>query len=81
MEDVMIVLLIALSLSPMNPQTLPASKPFTTCQMPNKCAKAAAASLQPCVWPNTCAKPSSVLAQYQPCVWPNKCSGRSEIVL
>ena len=57
----MIELLIALSLSPMNPQTLPASKPFTTCQMPNKCAKAAAASLQPCVWPNKCSGRSEIV--------------------
>ncbi len=33
-----------------------ASKPFTTCQMPNKCAKPAIqlAQFKPCVWPNTC---------------------------
>lgn len=76
----MIELLIALSLSPMNP----AAKPFTTCQMPNKCAKPVqTAQFQPCVWPNTCAKPVAVkvLAQYQPCVWPNKCSGAVEAVL
>lgn len=77
----MIELLMMLSLSPLNPQTL-AAKPYTTCQMPNKCAKpAAVVSLQPCVWPNTCAKPVNVLAQFKPCVWPNKCSGSVESVL
>ena len=79
----MIELLMILSLSPLSTHTTLASKPFTTCQMPNKCAKPALqlAQFQPCVWPNTCAKPALQLAQFKPCVWPNTCSRNSESVL
>jgi len=57
----MIELLMILSLSPLSTHTTLTSKPFTTCQMPNKCAKVETAS-QPCVWPNTCSRnPESVL--------------------
>ena len=56
----MIELLMILSLSPLSTHTTLASKPFTTCQMPNKCAKPAIqlAQFQPCVWPNTCSRNS-----------------------
>jgi len=61
----MIELLMILSLSPLSSHTTLASKPFTTCQMPNKCAKVETAFQ---------------LAQYQPCVWPNTCSRSSESI-
>lgn len=71
----MIELLMILSLSPVATQQTLASKPFTTCQWPNVCAKPAVelAQFKPCVWPNKCAKPAPQLAQFKPCVWPNTC--------
>ena len=70
----MIELLMILSLSPIATQNTLASKPFTTCQFPNKCEKIEqVAQFKPCVWPNKCEKAAPQLAQFKPCVWPNTC--------
>lgn len=72
----MIELLMILSLSQLNTNLTLASKPYTTCQYPNKCAKVELFAAKPfttCQMPNKCSKPV-VESAFQPCVWPNTCA-------
>jgi hypothetical protein len=75
----MIELLMILSLTPAVTHTTLASKPITTCQYPNTCAKPAieqtlaSKPFTTCQYPNKCEKAAPQIAQFKPCVWPNTC--------
>lgn len=74
----MLTLILALSLTPAQPQKTPAAQPLAqvqTCVWPHICKQQAqpVAQVQTCVWPHICKQQEETVAQVQTCVWPHIC--------